>query len=577
MTNVLSSIRGAVANQVGILGGTTTYDVIGDLPLSGNEAGDQAFVIATNRLYLWSGAGWYNIAIINTTPTFSTGPDASYTLASDGVTTTVISLLATDPEGFAVTYSVVADSDFNGLATVSQDSSVFTITPKSEANATTSTGTLTFKATDGVNIASEISTFTLSFGPDWSATPTETILRASDAQASDTYGRQAIISSDGNYAIVGAYGEDGGGGDPLTSAGAAYVFVRSGSTWTQQAKLTASDAEAGASFGWAVSISSDGTYAIAGAYLANYGGNSAGAAYVFTRSGSTWTQQAKLVASDIQAGDQFGISADISGDGNYAIIGARLEDTGGTDAGSAYIFTRSGSTWTEQQKIQSSDIQAGDYFGYSVSINSDATYAIVSAYREDTSATDAGAAYVFTRSGSTWTEQAKLTASDGQGSDQLGFSVSINGDGSYVIVGANNEDGGAGDPLSNSGAAYVFTRSGSTWTEQAILRASDAAASDGQGWSVSMSSDGTHAVVGSWLADPVYSDAGAAYIFSRSGSTWTEVKKLTASDPGTDDRFGWSVSINSDGSYALIGAPREDGGTGDPITRAGAAYIYEAG
>ena len=98
MTNVLSSIRGAVANQVGILGGTTTYDVIGDLPLSGNEAGDQAFVIATNRLYLWSGAGWYNIAIINTTPTFSTGPDASYTLASDGVTTTVISLLATDPE-----------------------------------------------------------------------------------------------------------------------------------------------------------------------------------------------------------------------------------------------------------------------------------------------------------------------------------------------------------------------------------------------------------------------------------------------------------------------------------------------
>ena len=150
------------------------------------------------------------------------------------------------------------------MATVSQDSSVFTITPKSEANATTSTGTLTFKATDGVNIASEISTFTLTFSPDWTTTPTETKLTASDVQGGDFFGYSVSISLDGNYAIVGSF-DDGGVGDPLSGAGAAYIFTRSGSTWTQQAKLVSSDLQSNDNFGGSVSISGDGTYAIVSA------------------------------------------------------------------------------------------------------------------------------------------------------------------------------------------------------------------------------------------------------------------------------------------------------------------------
>ena len=151
------------------------------------------------------------------------------------------------------------------------------------------------------------------------------------------------------------------------------------------------------------------------------------------------------------------------------LLGANLEDTGGSNAGAAYVFTRSGSTWTQQQILVSSDLQASDQFGASVSINSDATYAIVSAKAEDGGAgnpiADAGAAYIFTRSGSTWTEQAILRASDAQASDSFGIIVSINSDATYAIVGASGEDGGAGDPNSQAGAAYIFERSGSTWTQ----------------------------------------------------------------------------------------------------------------
>ena len=142
----------------------------------------------------------------------------------------------------------------------------------------------------------------------------------------------------------------------------------------------------------------------------------------------------------------------ISGDGNTVIAGAPLEDTGGSNAGAAYIFTRSGSTWTEQAKIQSSDVEVDDEFGASVSISADGNTVIVGADQEDTGATDAGAAYIFTRSGSTWSQQAKIQASDLEASDKLGVSVSISSDGNTVIVGANGEDTGG----SGAGAAYIF-------------------------------------------------------------------------------------------------------------------------
>ena len=266
-----------------------------------------------------------------------------------------------------------------------------------------------------------------------------------------------------------------------------------------------------------------------------------------------------------------------------------MEDGGAGDplanSGAAYVFSRSGSTWSQQQKLASSDLGAGDRFGWGVSINSDGTYLIVSGRYEDGGAgdpiNDSGAAYIFSRSGSTWTQQAKLTASDAQASDYFGWSVSISGDGAYAIISATHEDGGAGNPITDAGAAYVFSRSGSTWTQQAKLTASDAQASDQFGRSVSINSDGSYAIVGAHnedggAGDPL-ANSGAAYIFSRSGSTWTEQRKLTASDAASSDSFGQSVSINSNATYALVGAQYEDGGSGDPLSDAGAAYIYEAG
>ena len=388
-------------------------------------------------------------------------------------------------------------------------------------------------------------------------------IMASDIQASDHYGWSVSISGDGNTAIVGAPTEDTG----FSNAGAAYIFTRSGSTWTQQAKIQASDKQQDDQFGISVSISGDGNTAIVGARYEDTGvGYQIGAAYIFTRSGSTWTEQQKIQASDKDENDWFGNSVSISSDGNTAIVSAHLEDAGGTDTGSAYIFTRSGSTWTQQAKIQASDKQSGDTFGISVSISSDGNTAIVGAYQEDTGGSRAGAAYIFTRSGSTWTEQQKIQASDKEASDYFGRRVSISGDGNTAIVGAHTEDTGA----LNAGAVYIFTRSGSTWTQQQKIQASDKEADDYFGNSVSISGDGNTAIVGANAEGTGGLVAGAAYIFTRSGSTWTELQKIQASDKEAGDEFGWTVSISGDGNTAIVGARYEDTGG----TSAGAAYIF---
>ena len=196
--------------------------------------------------------------------------------------------------------------------------------------------------------------------------------------------------------------------------------------------------------------------------------------------------------------------------GDYVVVGARLED-GAADAtsasGAAYVFTRSGSSWTEQAILRASDAQAFDYFGTSVSINGDGTYIAIGAAYAPANARN-GAIYVFTRSGSTWSQQAKLTASDGEGSDYLGWSIAISSDGKHIIAGARYEDGGSGNPLSNAGAAYIFSRSGSSWSQAKKLSASDATASDVFGYHTAISNDGTYVMAGARDKGP-----GAAYIY----------------------------------------------------------------
>jgi hypothetical protein len=294
------------------------------------------------------------------------------------------------------------------------------------------------------------------------------------------------------------------------------------------------------------------------------GGGNAGAAYIFTRSGTTWSEQQKIQASDKQFNDEFGWSVAISDDGNTAIVGARFEDTGALNAGAAYIFTRSGTSWSEQQKIQASYKTRDDYFGTSVAISEDGNTAIVGAHGDNVD--DAGAAYIFTRSGTTWTQQQKIQASDKQGNDEFGKSVAISGDGNTAIVGARLEDTGV--TIGDAGAAYIFTRSGTTWTQQQKIQASDKQNYDEFGQSVAISGDGNTAIVGAYKEDSV----GAAYIFTRSGTTWTQREKIQASDKQGNDQFGWSTSISSDGNTAIVGANKED----TDYTDTGAAYIYQA-
>ena len=392
------------------------------------------------------------------------------------------------------------------------------------------------------------------------------------------------VSISGDYAIVGSpYGdEDASNGNTLTSAGAAYIFKHNGTSWVEQQKIVPNVRESGFRFGWSVSISGD--YVIVG--TASTDGADAGEAYIFKRSAttSTWTQEYKLVASDASGDDQFGNSVSISGD--YAIVGASYEDLSGSDgAGAAYIFKRSGVTWTEETKVVASDRAGGDKFGKSVSISGD--YAIVGSHNEDHDVTggnvlsNAGSAYIFKRSAatSTWTQETKIVASDRAVGDQFGWSVSISGD--YAIVGSVYEDHDVtgGNVLSNAGSAYVFKRSGTTWTQETKIVASDRAGSDYFGASVSISGD--YAIVGAHYEDHDFSGAnymsaaGSAYIFKRSGTTWTQTSKISASDRGGSDYFGYSVSIS--GNRSIVGAYGHDYDLNGAnfVSQTGACYLFE--
>ena len=351
-------------------------------------------------------------------------------------------------------------------------------------------------------------------------------LTAGDAAEGDIFGHCVSIS--GEYAIIGAPLDDDAG----TDSGAAYIFKRDGMILSEVAKLTPIDSKAEDEFGHSVSISGD--YAIIGAYGDDDAGNESGAAYVFKRDGETWTEEAKLKASNAAEGDRFSRSLSISGD--YIVIGAKHGYGAVTNSGTAYIFKRDGTTWTEEAKLVASDGAEGDLFGSGVSISGD--YAVIGAYGDAIAAPLSGSAYIFRREGTTWIEEAKLFASDGAQGDLFGCAAAISGD--YAVIGAYWADDGG----SKSGAAYVFKRQGTTWNEEAKLTASDAAPLDRFGRLVAISGD--YAVIGARYGDGAAVDSGSAYLFKRNGTAWTEEAELFASDGAAEDVFGHGVAISSD-------------------------------
>jgi hypothetical protein len=339
----------------------------------------------------------------------------------------------------------------------------------------------------------------------------------------------------------------------------AFVYHRTGAnSWGEGVGLLSTDLDVDDYFG--TSVSNSGEYVIVGAPYDDEGGTNAGAAYVFHRTGiNDWDEGFKLMAPDAEAIDLFG---SVSIDGDYAIVGAEGEDSKGSNAGAAYIFHRTGTnSWGEWAKLVAPDAGAGAQFGCSVSINGD--YAIVGALYAKAEGATAGAAYVFHRTDTnSWDGGGKLFSSDIEFMDLFGGSVSISGD--YAIVSAPGEDS-SGD---GAGAAYVFRRIGlNGWDAGTKLVAPDAGEADEFGSDVSISGD--RVIVSAVLAPANESDAGAVYIFRRTGPTsWSTGAKLYASDAQADDQFGTSVSSSAD--FAVVGARFEDAGGTD----AGAAYIY---
>jgi len=388
-----------------------------------------------------------------------------------------------------------------------------------------------------------------------------------DPTDSDSFGKAVALSADGNTALVGNDTDNKTG---VFVAGAAYVYTRSAAgVWTQQARLQASDIANNAFFGNAVALSADGNTALVSISPDGNGPIKVGAAYVFTRSGNVWTQQQRLQADDTGVGDGFGGTLALSADGNIAFVSAGGDDhAAGVDAGSLYVFTRSGGVWTQQQRLQADDAGPGDVFG-TVAITPDAGTVLVGAAGDNNSGgSDAGSAYVFIRNGATWTQQARIQAADGGAGDNFGFSVALGAGGNTALVGAHRDDHAAGV---DAGSAYVFTRSGTTWTQQQRLQAGDARPDDFFGGRVALSVDGNVALVTAHRADDgERSLAGAAYVFTRSGAAWAQQHKLQIHDPTSHDEFGTSAALSADGNTALVGAAfhRVNG------LFSGAAYVF---
>ena len=385
------------------------------------------------------------------------------------------------------------------------------------------------------------------------------VTAGADQGATDFFGRS--IAVDGNTMIVGVPQDDEAGGN----AGAVYVFVESGGNWTLEAKLIPSG------FGglfddlFGESVAIDGDTAIIGAPIANGGEPRSGAAYVFTRSGGVWTQQQRVSPGVFQ--ENFGEDVAISG--TSFIVGA---PTQGLGSGSAYVFTDNGGTWTQQSQLAPADGAVNDRFGSAVDIDGDT--AVAGARFADGAVPDEGAAYVFTRSGAAWSQQAKLEASDGAGGDLFGQSIAV--DGTVVVIGAPRADsttimaaGPMDDTGADSGVSYVFSGAGANWTETAILVASDEAGTDQFGTDVDV--EGGRVIVGSAGDSSLFGSAeGSVFAFANNGAGWVEETKFTASDGLGSDQLGSSVALS--GTIIATGAPNVDIDIDNQDS--GAAYVF---
>lgn len=478
--------------------------------------------------------------------------------------------------------------------------------------------------------------------------------KASNAAAGDTFGSAVAISADGTTLAVGAHQESsaatGVNGEPTTdtlaSSGAVYVFtLDAAGAWSQQAYIKAWNTGALDRFGEAIALSADGSTLAVGAYAEDSSGtgidshlggfvfadsaSGSGAVYIFTRDEAAgWSQEAYVKAPDTNADDLFGYSVALSADGSDLAVGAPFEDSGaegigggfdelnGLNSGAVYLLGRANGTWSYRAYVKASSNGENDLFGSDVAIAEDGRTLAVGAIREDggtagvggdqddNTVQDAGAAYVFVRSGGgIWSQQAYVKASNPGITDFFGNSLDLSANGATLVVGVFSEgsastgvDGDQGDEsAADAGAVYVFDRAAAgSWLQTAYLKASNTGVRDEFGWDVSLSGDGDTIAVGARREDSSATgvsgdesdenagNSGAVYLFARAADTWLASTYVKASNTGAADNFGRAVALSSDGRTLAVGATGESSGSigigGDQndgsASISGAVYLY---
>jgi hypothetical protein len=474
--------------------------------------------------------------------------------------------------------------------------------------------------------------------------------KASNADEDDQFGYSVALSADGSTMAIGAreeqsaaMGIEGNQADNSANAsGAVYVFQKDGDNWQQQAYVKASNTDAVDWFGEALALSDDGNTLAVGARLedsnatgidgdqSDNSANASGAAYVFVRDDNDeWTQQAYLKASNAREDHEFGVSVSLSGSGDLLAVGAHYEDSAATGvagdqvddssfkSGAVYVFSRSSSAWTQQAYIKASNTDAGNDFGTSVALSADGQTLAVGSDKEDSSATgingdesnksegQSGAVYVYFHDGTSWSQQAYIKASNTAANDWFGNSVTLSADGNTLAVGAYGEDSqstGIGADQSNDfststneGAVYVFTRSGTSWSQQEYLKASSMTGT--QKWfglNVDLSADGNILAVAARREksnatgingdqeDTSASNSGAVYVFTRDQVTWSQQAYVKATNTRTGNWFSMALGLSADGNSLAVGSPREasaaKGINGDQSdinsSWSGAVYLY---
>ena len=422
------------------------------------------------------------------------------------------------------------------------------------------TGNVVIGGSLDVTQASTSVAYEIKNGPELFHEMGDGTIELSSPAANDYFGRSISCSQNGDYMIAGAYGAAGDG----TDQGAAYVWYRDTSDWSQQAELKASDATDGedsAQFGYAVAMSGDGVYAAVSANLDNGDGTDKGIVYIYKRSGTSWSYQASLTASDAADSDKFGTSVSLSFDGGYCVVGA--SEAGGatqSQAGAAYVFKRTDVSWSQQQLLTPADT-ANAHFGFAVAISGNGSYCAVSAPDDPNSGTARGLTYMYSRSGATWSEVtgSAFSAASPADNDQFGYDLAFDYAGDRLAIGSSGEK------------LTVLKRTIATWAIEQTVTASDAA-TDLFATSVDITASGLYIVAGApeWdHGDPSTANSGAAYIFKRNVTTWTQHQVVSrGANSAASDKCGEAVAISADAQFVFSGAVAKD-------TNAGKVFAYE--